>query len=783
MKRFPLSLLLLLALLPFRAVADGTDASLWTYHLAYHRAQQVVGAGRVSYGVFNGNLLAYDVDDHSVREFDKRTGLSDKGIRWEGYSSTQHCLVLYYESNNVDLLYDDGSVVNIPQIKQYADYVITPSNLNVCGDWATVSTSEGVILLDLKRREVKAYYRIMQAVNDAVVQGNYIYAGVGDKVMRGLLTDNLYSYEGWQEEAHLMVSSFVQFGSGFYMLAPAVSGQVENGRGVYYAVPSSTGTLASEHISDIYLDRGTATGQTVQFVGSWNVVLATAEQPTRLQVIPFGRYLHSVSATSDGTYWLADLDNGMRSFRLSADGTQLEEQPFTYGNFGPYRDLSYKLTYQADGGKLLVAGGRTFVGTQPTAMIYENGNWQNLDTDHATLNDGVTYYDVNSIAQDPKDQNHYYVGFYGGVAEYEGTDFVKHYGSANSGLQYETRTGLKRPQYTFAFGLTFDDEGNLWVLNAQTDSVVKVMKTDGTWCAMKVDGLNKNSTVVEKMLFDEAGRVWITSRNTTSAASGLACLDYDGTLDDPDDDESLFRSTATNEDGTRCDISGVCDLALDRNGQLWFGCLNGVFAVENPGDWFSSSFTVYQPKVPRNDGTNYADYLLTGVNVTAVAVDGGNRKWLGTMGSGVYVVSPDGTEVVEHFTTENSPLLSDNIYSIALHPVTGEAMIGTDQGLCSYRSGVTRPYETLAEGNIKVYPNPVRPEYQGRVTITGLSEGVEVKILSANGQLVRRGNATGGSYLWDVCNAQGSRVAAGVYYIMLSTSNGGNSVAAKMVVI
>lgn len=783
MKRTFLSLLLLLALMPFRAVADGSDASLWTYHLAYHRALQVVGAGRVCYGVFNGNLLAYDVDDRSVREFDKRTGLSDKGIRWEGYSSTQHCLVLFYESNNVDLLYDDGTVVNIPQIKQYADYAITPSNLNVCGDWATVSTGEGVILLDLKKREVKAYYRIMQAVSDAVIQGNYIYAGVGDKVMKGLLTDNLYSSEGWQEEARLMVSSFVQFGSGFYMLAPAVSGQVDNASGVYYSVPSSSGSLSSEHISSMYVDRGSATGQTVQFVGSGNVIIATVDRPTRLHSIPFGWYLESVSATSDGTYWLADLDNGMRSFRLSADGTRLEEQDYTFGNFGPYRDLSYKLSYQSNGERLLVAGGTSYWSIQPTAMIYEGGQWIHLNTDNVKLNDGVTFYDINSIAQDPKGQNHFYVGFFGGIAEYEDNEFVKHYGSSNSALQYETRTGLTRPQYTFAFGLTFDGDGNLWALNAQTDNVVKVMKTDGTWCSMKVDGLNRNSTLVEKMLFDDAGRVWITSRNTTSVASGLACLDYDGTLEDTDDDESLFRSSATNEDGTRCDISGVCDLTLDRNGQLWFGCLNGVFAVENPEDWFSSSFTIYQPKVPRNDGTNYADYLLTGVNVTAVAVDGGNRKWLGTMGSGVYVVSPDGTEVLEHFTTENSPLLSDNIYSIALHPVTGEAMIGTDLGLCSYRSGVTRPYETLADGNIKVYPNPVRPEYQGRVTITGLVEGAEVKILSANGQLVRRGNATGGSYLWDVCNAQGNRVAPGVYYIMLSTPSGGNSVAAKMVVI
>ena len=782
MKRLFLSLLFLISLFPALPAAEkGADASLWTYYLAYHRAQQVVGAGRISYGVFNGNLLAYDVDDQSVREFDRRNGLSDKGIKWEGYSFTQHCLVLLYDSNNLDLLYDDGTVTNIPQVKQYADYPITPTQLNVCGDWATISTTEGVVLVDLKKQEVRAYYRIEKSVSDAVVQGNYIFAAIGSSVMKGRITDNLYSLDAWKEEKALKVNQFVAFGNGFYMLAPLGEGQVENGVGLYYAETNAAGDLTAERLSSTYMDRGNATQQTAQFVGSWGIHIAQADNPRSIRSASMGRYIECVSATSDGTFWIADLDNGMRSFKLNAATSQLEEQGTTYGNIGPYRDLAYRLYYVGD--RLLVAGGLSYSATAPTAMTYEKGQWKYLQTDGVKLNDGVQFFDINSIAQDPNDPSHHYVGFYGGMAEYEDYAFVKHYGSTNSGLSQETRTGLKRPQYTYAMGLTFDGEGNLWMLNAQTDTIVRVLKADGSWSGIPVNGLNNKSTVTEKMLFDASGRVWITSRYTTSVSSGLACLDYDGTIDDTDDDESLLRSSATNEDGTRCDISNVRDMAFDLNGQLWFGCSQGVFAVQNPDDWFSTSFSIYQPKVPRNDGTNYADYLLTGVDVTAVAVDGGNRKWLGTMGSGVYVVNPDGTEVLEHYTTENSPLLSNNIYAIALHPTTGEAMIGTDLGLCSYQSGITQPEAGLSKNNIKVYPNPVRPEYQGRVTLTGLTDGAEVKILSANGQLVHRGTATGGSYLWDVCDTAGRRVAAGVYYIMLATTNGGNSVAAKLVVI
>ena len=188
--------------------------------------------------------------------------------------------------------------------------------------------------------------------------------------------------------------------------------------------------------------------------------------------------------------------------------------------------------------------------------------------------------------------------------------------------------------------------------------------------------------------------------------------------------------------------------------------------------------------MPRNDGTNYADYLLTGIDVSAIAVDGGNRKWLGTIGSGIYLVSPDGSEVIGHYTTANSPILSDNIFSLALHPASGELWIGTDVGICSFRTGTTPPAAQLSEDNVKVFPNPVRPGYRGKVTIAGLTDGAEVKIATASGQLVARGTAVGGSYQWDVRHqGSGDRVAAGVYYIYVSTADGSESVAAKVIVV
>ena len=767
---------------PATAQTSGNDASLWTYHLAYREAQQVVCANHVVFADFNGNLLAYDTSDNSVMEWNRRTGLNDKGIRYMAYSQTQKCLVVLYTSNNIDLICDNGDVVNISTLKNFSDYDISVSSLNVAGDWATLSTTEGVVLLDLKQQEVKAYYRFGASVRDAVVWDGRLLAALDHTVVAGSLTANLYTLDSWQQVEGFLVSKFVPFADGCYMVAPYLSQQVAPYGGLYYVTKGDDGQWNTQQVTATYLDMGNATRNSVQFAGSGAVLFTDAEHPTSLTSFSLGHYLSSVSRDADGRFWLVDTRE-LKYFNWNAQQGTAEQMETPFGNFGPLRDYAYKLHYE--GTRLLVAGGLLTSSYVPTGMVYDDGKWSFFQTsgDNVVLNDNITLTDFNDIAQDPNDPTHHYVSFFGGVAEYKDYQFVRHYGSSNSALEYEGHSGLARPKYTIVNGMRFDADGNLWMLNSQTKNAIKVLKTDGEWAVIPVNGLNQYSLQVDKLLFDDKGRAWINSRRESSVSSGVVCLDYDGTIDDTSDDESMLRSTAVNEDGTTCDLRSANDICFDRNGQLWVAAEHGVFVVQNPDNWSSTDFSIYQPKVPRNDGTNYADYLLNDVPATCIAVDGGNRKWIGTLGSGIYLVNADGSEVISHFTAEDTPLLSDNIYSLAIHPTSGELMIGTDAGLCSYQTGVTQPEQSLSKSQVKVYPNPVRPDYHGRVTVAGLTEGAEVKIVSAGGQLVARGNSTGGSFLWDACNAAGQRVAPGVYYIMVSTADGGSSVASKVVVI
>jgi ligand-binding sensor domain-containing protein len=190
-----------------------------------------------------------------------------------------------------------------------------------------------------------------------------------------------------------------------------------------------------------------------------------------------------------------------------------------------------------------------------------------------------------------------------------------------------------------------------------------------------------------------------------------------------------------------------------------------------------------QIKVPRNDGSNFADYLLNKVNITAICIDAGNRKWIGTNGDGVYLISADNLTQIHHFKTDNSKLLSDIVQSIAINNQTGEVFFGTEKGLCSFISDATVINEEMTKDNVWAYPNPVTPDYTGLITVVGLSFNADVKIVSSNGTLIAEGRSNGGSFTWDGNDKNGKRVASGIYMVITATSDGKKGTVCKIAII
>ena len=276
------------------------------------------------------------------------------------------------------------------------------------------------------------------------------------------------------------------------------------------------------------------------------------------------------------------------------------------------------------------------------------------------------------------------------------------------------------------------------------------------------------------MILDSRGYFWFVNNHWT--VPSFYC--YDPAI------EAMNHYTSfINEDGSTLTLNGVRCIAEDKKNNIWIGTNIGPLLLPAEDVSKGSNPVLQQVKVPRNDGTNFADYLLSGVDITCIAVDGGNRKWFGTNGNGVYLISDDNMTQVQHFLANNSKLLSDNIESIAINDQTGEVFIGTDNGLCSYMSDATATNDNMTKDNVYAYPNPVRPDYTGLITVTGLSMNADVKIVTANGVLVAQGTSNGGTFTWDGRDLNGDRVASGVYMVMTATSEGKKGTVCKIAIV
>ncbi|WP_298450643.1 two-component regulator propeller domain-containing protein [uncultured Prevotella sp.] len=388
---------------------------------------------------------------------------------------------------------------------------------------------------------------------------------------------------------------------------------------------------------------------------------------------------------------------------------------------------------------------------------------------------GHNYVDVLCLDFDPTTSGHVMAGAKSGMYEFQNGKFIKHYNYDNSELKSAVDPSSK--DYTIVTSVKYDAAGNLWALNSHVGNSIKSMsKSDGKWTTYQHSEFSKeNSFDLQKLFISKTnGKMWFVNNNYNNTI--LYSYDY------TNDVLTKYGPSIINQDGTNISANYIFSPVEDKDGNVWIGTNVGpVYLSASAIQSGSTYFT--QHKVPRNDGTNYADYLLSGIDVRAIAIDGGNRKWIGTNANGVFLISDDNNTQVSHFTTDNSPLPSNLIQDIAIDGTTGRVYFATDKGLCSYMSDATEPADEMTKDNVYAYPNPVRPDYSGPITITGLTYDADVKIVTANGVLVNKGTSTGGSYTWDGCDLNGKRVASGVYMVQTATSTGDKGTVCKIAIV
>ncbi|WP_273412553.1 T9SS type A sorting domain-containing protein [Prevotella aurantiaca] len=415
-----------------------------------------------------------------------------------------------------------------------------------------------------------------------------------------------------------------------------------------------------------------------------------------------------------------------------------------------------------------------------TIQILKKDEWS-IFQDELDKITGYYYHDMNCLAVDPKNPEHVFVGGRAGLYEFLDGKLKKYFNKENSLLRPTINTNNNEDlgnDYVPIQGLIFDRKNNLWILNCGTrETSLLKLSPDGTMTDhSKPELMNGKLTlqVMRRPILDSRGLIWFV--NNHYEAPGLFCYN-------PETDKLSVFKNFKNQDGSPIMVIQMRCVVEDAYQNIWVGTNVGplrlnVDQMQNPSDAIFE-----QIKIPRNDGTNLADYLLAGVDISSIAIDGGGRKWFGTNGNGVYLISADNMKQVQHFLSSNSKLLSNDIESIAINDKTGEVFIGTEKGLCSYMSDATKPSDNPGGEDTYAYPNPVRPGYTGLITVVGLAYNSDVKIVTTNGVLVAKGTSNGGTFTWDGNDLNGKRVASGVYMVQTADQEGNNGTVCKIAVV
>ena len=448
---------------------------------------------------------------------------------------------------------------------------------------------------------------------------------------------------------------------------------------------------------------------------------------------------------------------------------------------GPKYNHFYESVFLND--KLYTTGGYFLSGMNDynypgTVQVSDEFDWM-ICEDDLSEKTGYSYLDMNCISVDPTDETHLFAGGRCGLYEFKDGKLLNYYNKDNSPLKPAIDQGKELGNdYVLINGIQFDKAGNLWVLNSQARGVNMLLLTkDKEWedyhQELLEDSEGVSLTGLRSMFFDSRGYLWFV--NTSWKDPSVFCYN-------PSTDELLKYNNFINQDGFSYSPTYVNSVCEDKEKNIWVGTNIGPFMIQSD-EVGQENVIFYQIKVPRNDGTIYADYLLNNVYINHIAIDGGNRKWFATNGAGVFLIGADNITQISNFMEDNSYLLSNAINSIAINQKSGKVYFLTDKGLCSYQSDATEPSEEMTEDNVYAYPNPVTPDYTGLITITGLTYDADVKITASNGALIAQGRSNGGMFTWDGNDRQGRRVASGIYFVITATSEGKSGTVCRIAII
>ena len=758
MRKFLIISCLLFCLPPLQGQ---TPVGFWTDHLNYNIAKQLAAGSESIFASTGSSVLVYNKEFGELRKLSRVNGLSETGISTLGWSEENKTLVIAYSSTNIDLV-KNNIIYNIPDIsRKYIPGKKEINRIRTKGKYAYLACSFGIVVVDLLREEIYDTWKPgtdeeIPEVWDIAFGNGKVFAATSMGVFSAEAADPGLSFFGnWVAENSLpdpsgKYSLALFSGNKLYVNHSNVDGDsifvIDSGCSFFFGSPGAVFTSAEKDgsgfsISEIstvyYFNDGGALQKSIASYGWGTPEIA-----------------HSIA--DNGDIWIADAASGLIRGKNMSEFSALTLS-------GPISNKSVNIS--SFNGKTIICGGGVDASWdnlwRPVQIsINENNTWDLITAD------GI--YDPLRTIIDPADNEHFFVSTWGGgLLEYRNNVLINHFTYNNSPLQ----TIIPNRPFVRICGMAMDKSSNLWIAQTGVERSFKVLKPDGNWIE---NPLTIPAPTIGDMIITQTGQKWVV----LPRGNGLFVLDDNNTPDYSGDDKSK-KFLITDSDNKV--ISFVYSIAEDIDGNIWVGTDQGPAIYYNPDKVFDNDLKAYRIKIPRNDGTGLADFMLGTESITSISVDGANRKWLGTLSSGAYLLSPDGTRQIRNYNENNSPLFSNSVSSIAVDNKTGNVWIATSKGVISVRGDATAGQETFKD--VYSFPNPVRDDYTGNVTITGLMRDTQIRITDISGNLVYKTESNGGEASWNLATYNGQRVATGVYMVFCASIDGLQSCVTKILVI
>lgn len=758
-------------------------------------------------------LFRYDKEGEEFQALSPDNLLSYYTVQDVQYNPSKKYLAVIYTNSDIDLIYENGNVVNIPAyrmahmsgLKDINSISVDPDH-----DRIYLATNFGYIAVNDKKGEIaetRDYGRPIMSVGRLE---DHLILLTEDEILHAPANDIRHSIGDYEKLGDISSpSAFYSLNIGKAIIEAGIVGQKD-----LYSISYDKHNFSLEKLKEnamFYNLEHNSSGITVPTGAGLTQYTRMGAERTISR--PEDLWSMAVSSYNMSEVWHGDLYKGLSSGKPSSEGWVVTRD-FMLPN-APGTFYSSSMTVHPSKGLLVASNGQDFnfsetynVSGPQLFSGYSSGVWTNYSPAFTNPDQRNVMSGPLGIVVDPNDTNYVYL-----TSDDNGLvrinlnnpeDIIHLSAASDRAANLPGFVELLPPQASGKCHFSMpamDYYGNLWWTFAAYEDQTPEKVVIYYWSAAD----RKNTTSATNISLPKRLEVkgYPTSnmerilplrnqgkRNVLVHTRGkydehLMLIDTKGTPEDPSDDNIQAITTFYDQDGNTVDVHGIAAILEDEmTGNVWVGHRYGVFYF-NPTDFLAGKTHVYRVKVARNDGTNLADYLLNGVKVNRIISDGSGRKWFATGGGGLVCTTYDGREIVMELNTSNSDLPDDNVYNVEYYPANNSLMLSTDQGLVEYFiSG--NAGGTDEKHDIKCYPNPVRPEYLGYVTIEGIPTGSLVKIADSGGHVIKElGVTTGSEVQWDVTNTAYKRVNSGVYYILASptSEDSGSAIVGKVLVV